>query len=361
MIPLALPRPAAHRNAFRRRAAQLVVAAVVVAFAAPAAPPMTAAAAPVAPVAPAVFASSFENGDPQPLASTPEGSPVNVTGTIPPGSLSAYVTQVTASKENGPGEVAANLLDDNANTKWLAFASSGWVVYQLGSPAVMTEYHLTTANDAPERDPKNFSVEGSVDGSTWTTLDTRSNQAFPERRAGYDFSTSNTTAYSWYRLSIAANGNGGLIQLADWDIRDARASTPGMLAGIGSGPSNGPTSKQGVGFSGTKALRFGGKHTGEGRAAASDLLFDRVGAALTRDSELSYQVFPDLAKDVQYPSTFVAVDLVLDDGTTLSKKTDLQDANGFGVSARAHGEQKLLFANQWNSVRIPLGALAGRR
>jgi len=214
------------------------------------------------------------------------------------------------------------------------------------------------ANDAPERDPKNFSVEGSLDGSTWTPIDTRTNQTFPKRQAGLDFSTKNTTAYTFYRLSISANvGSSGLTQLADWDIRDTRPGAAGMLAGIGSGPANGPTSKPSVGFSGTRALRFGGKHSGGGPASASDLLFDN---AVTVDSELSYQVFPDYAGDLQYPSTWVAVDLVLDDGKTLSRTANLVDANGFGVSARAHGEQKLLFANQWNSVRIPLTALAGR-
>ncbi len=286
-------RPVAGARAARRGPGRIavVVTAVVVGLVSPAVPAASADTPAAAGTTTAAFASSFESADPQPLRSTSYGDPVNVTATIPPGSLSADVTKVTASKENPPGEVATNLLDGNPNTKWLAFVNSAWIVYQLSSPMVMTDYHLTSANDAPGRDPKNFSVEGSVDGSTWTTIDTRTNQSFPNRSTGYDFSTNNTTAYGWYRLSIAANtDSGGLTQLADWDLRDARPGSAGMVAAIGSGPANGPTSKPSVGFTGTKALRFGGKHAGSGPAHTSDVLFDQVGTPLTQDSELSYQV-----------------------------------------------------------------------
>jgi len=43
-------------------------------------------------------------------------------------------------------------------------------------------YTITSANDAPERDPANWALLGSNDGgATWATLDTQINQVFTDR------------------------------------------------------------------------------------------------------------------------------------------------------------------------------------
>ncbi|MEU5671966.1 discoidin domain-containing protein [Micromonospora sp. NPDC047753] len=122
------------------------------------------------PATPGNFTSSFESADPQPATSTvevgPSGKPVqaNLSGKVAtlPGSMLGQVSAVTASDENKPREVAANLADDDPSTKWLVFASSGWVTYQLATPATVRRYSLTAANDAPTRDPKDFVVQGST-------------------------------------------------------------------------------------------------------------------------------------------------------------------------------------------------------
>ena len=306
------------------------------------------------------FLSSFESGDPQPRANVPYGTQENVTGKIPPGSLSAYATGVTASAENPPGEAATKLLDNNSNTKWLAFVNTAEIVYQFGRPLVATDYAMTSANDSPERDPKNFTVDGSNDGTTWTPIDSRTDQVFSARQAEKVYRTSNTAAYTFYRLSITRNSGAPLTQLADWDLRDGTPGATPMIATVAAGPTNGPTSKSGVGFSGTHALRYGGKHIADGPASASALLYDNLNQPIARNTELSYLVFPDSSSDLAVPSSWVAVDLVLDDGTTVSQKVNLVDNNGFGTTARDHGQQKSLFENQWNSIHIDLGSVAGR-
>src|ERR1700761_3895037 len=102
--------------------------------------------------APGDFSSSFEPSDQHPTASTPEldasGKPVqgNLTGSAAaglPGSLLKQVTAVTASGENAPGEVAVNLKDNDSSTKWLVFATTGWVTYHLAAPAAVVKYSLT--------------------------------------------------------------------------------------------------------------------------------------------------------------------------------------------------------------------------
>ncbi len=314
---------------------------------------------PAAEAAPPELRTSFEPGDAPVSVSTPYGPQTNVSGFIPPGSLSADVSGITASAENPPGEAAVKLLDNNPGTKWLARERTATLTVTFTKPVVATEYAMTSGDDAPERDPKDWTVQGSDDGSTWTTIDDQRGQSFSGRRQLVRYPTGNRTAYRSYRLQITANAGSDLTQLADWDLRDARSTASPMLTSIAGGPSNGPNAKPGAGFTGAHALRYGGSHVSDGAASATNLLLTGVGQRLTRTSELSYLLFPDRTKDLKVPSSWVAVDLVLGDGSTMSSRTELVDANGFGVSALAHGQQKALFENEWNSIHIDLGSLAG--
>ncbi|MGX6608110.1 GH92 family glycosyl hydrolase [Micromonosporaceae bacterium Da 78-11] len=338
---------------------RLVLAAAVVLAGIPFVP-SAAAAAPAEGADRPAFQSSFEQADPQPQTSTPFGEQKNVSGQIPPGSLSAYVTAVSASAENPPGEAASRLLDGNANTKWLAFATTAEIVYRFDRPVVATGYAMTSADDEPGRDPSKWTVEGSTDGTSWTLLDTRTEQKFSTRRQELTYQATGTTAYTSYRLSITANNGAPITQLADWDLRDGRTGEQPMLATVAGGPAGGLNSKAGVGFAGVRALRYGGKHVTDGPAAASDLLFADVHQRITARTELSYLIFPEGSSDLAVPASWVAVDLVLDDGTRLAAHPRLVDANGFGATARDHGKQKSLFENQWNAVHLDLGSLAGR-
>ncbi|KAK9819776.1 hypothetical protein WJX72_002242 [[Myrmecia] bisecta] len=85
---------------------------------------------------------------------------------------------VRASGENAPSETAVQAFDGRADTKWLDFGGANggltWLEYRLPNmalPAVVDEYALTSANDSPERDPCNWTLEGWADGENWTALD----------------------------------------------------------------------------------------------------------------------------------------------------------------------------------------------
>ena len=144
-------------------------------------------------------------------------------GSLPP---PLPVSAVTASAENPPNETKEKLTDGDENTKWLAFAPTGWVAMQLAEPAAVTKYSLTSANDAAERDPKNWTLQGSNDGSTWTDLDTRTNEVFADRYQRREFELTNTTVYAHYRLDITANSGAPLIQLADLAVLHRRPQPP---------------------------------------------------------------------------------------------------------------------------------------
>jgi hypothetical protein len=83
-----------------------------------------------------------------------------------------------------------------------------------GSTAfVVTRYTITTANDVPTRDPRDWTLQGCPDescmvgvGTGWVTLDTRTNQfAGAARFQTNSYTFSNTTAFRQYRLRVTAN------------------------------------------------------------------------------------------------------------------------------------------------------------
>ena len=139
----------------------------------------------------------------------------------------AEITSVTATAENAPNEVAANLADGDPGTKWLAFEPTATLTMQLAEPLVLAQYSLTSANDSAERDPRDWTLQGSNDGETWVDVDSRSGETFPERFQVRDFEIAEPgEAYTAYRLVVTANGSGGLTQLAEIELFDGESVTP---------------------------------------------------------------------------------------------------------------------------------------
>ncbi|MEU6645608.1 ThuA domain-containing protein [Saccharomonospora sp. NPDC046836] len=136
------------------------------------------------------------------------------------------VVEVTASGENPPNETKDKLVDGAANTKWLTFARTGWVTVQLAEPAAIAHYALTSANDYPGRSPRDWTLQGSADGQTWTDLDRQTGQTFPDPFQTKEYRFDNTQAYQHYRLDITANNGEPLIQLAELELYTADAEPP---------------------------------------------------------------------------------------------------------------------------------------
>jgi predicted alpha-1,2-mannosidase len=318
------------------------------------------------------FTTSFEQGQPQPdWTSTAEtgtdGKPMvsGVTaGTLPvvSGSIKDKIAEVTTSGDNPPNETAQKAADEDPNTKWLTFASTGWLQYRLSEDVTVKKYALTSANDFPDRDPKDFALQGSSDGSTWTTVDSRTGQTFAKRFSSHVYDVANPGAYRYYRLNITANNGSDGTQLADLILSDgspAQPPTAGMTTEIGKGPSSGPDVKPNVGFTGLKALEYAGTHTQAGAVHAYNKLYD-VHVKVNPNTRLSYEIFPELTGgDLAYPSTYASIDLHFTDGTYLSRlPRPAQDEYGNELSPRGQGDAKVLYASQWNQVSAELGQVA---
>ncbi len=143
------------------------------------------------------------------------------------GGLVNRATGGTASASSNPiaAETAPNAFDSNANTKWLGTVGTGtvkaWLQYQFAGTTAyaVKQYTVTSANDAQQRDPKNWNFQGSTNGTSWVTLNTQSNQVFGGRFETKSYSITNTTAYRYYRLSITAtNGSTDYAQVAEMQL-----------------------------------------------------------------------------------------------------------------------------------------------
>ncbi len=125
------------------------------------------------------------------------------------------VITVTARGENPPNEGVNKVYDGDPNTKWLDGSRTSWVQFAVDPPQVYNAYYVTSGNDAPDRDPKDWQIQVSNDGTNWTTLDTKTGQSWPRRNQLRRLQFTNTTPYAYYRFNITANNGSGAIQLSE--------------------------------------------------------------------------------------------------------------------------------------------------
>ena len=129
--------------------------------------------------------------------------------------IEAYGVNIDITDNGGTYEVShtpvnnnesgAKLFDNTSSTKYCTFINASDEVvmtYHSTQSARLTSYTITSANDFDGRDPKNWRLEGSSNGTNWETIDTRSNQSFSSRfqKKTYDVTTSKK--FSHYRLVV---------------------------------------------------------------------------------------------------------------------------------------------------------------
>ena len=84
-------------------------------------------------------------------------------------------TAITATSSSG-GNVSSSLVDNNARSYWLVGALPASATIDMKKAMLCDGYRWFTCNDVLDRDPLNWTVEVSADGTTWFTADSRTNQ-----------------------------------------------------------------------------------------------------------------------------------------------------------------------------------------
>ena len=154
---------------------------------------------------------------------------------MPPSAVEASGSQtngviIVSPGGNSPGgEQGWHLF--NPSSKWLVRQKTAWIVYQFanGDSWALTNYVIVSANDAHDRDPRSWRVEGSNDlqgntaadvgNATWTTVHEHTAFApFDAFDKAYEFSCAdNRVPYKAYRLNVLLNwGAADLMQIGRW-------------------------------------------------------------------------------------------------------------------------------------------------
>lgn len=122
--------------------------------------------------------------------------------------------------------------DGTSSTKWCIEGPGSTVQWQveLPDPAVVTSYRLTSANDVPQRDPQQWTLSGSADGSSWTTLDERALPApFESRFQTKEFTCATSGSYRFYRFDFVPEAGVSHFQVSE-------IALSGVELGAGVGP-----------------------------------------------------------------------------------------------------------------------------
>ena len=171
--------------------------------------------------------------------------------------------QITSSQEHPLLGAAVNAFDGNVETRWLDYApfkdggcwiqceyvrrsellitnvsQLGMITHLLATPTLLLGklpqissnltasatrgartlggYALTSANDIPTRDPKDWALLGSNDGGLkWETVDVRQNEIFSARLHRRVFKLAKPSNFALYRLQIQVRSRGDAMQLAE--------------------------------------------------------------------------------------------------------------------------------------------------
>ncbi|MHC3458751.1 acid phosphatase [Streptomyces flavovirens] len=309
------------------------------------------------------WATSYEPGTPRPAGFPAQGHTRNLRG-----ETAQVTTTVSDVRSDHPNDTSAtegvrSLADQDPGTKWYArdsgrptAAGPVHAIYSLRTPAAVTGYSLTSANDAPPRDPAAWTVLGSdsdlaakdADDSSWKVLDQEKGQRFGARGQSNFYPLGTVHAYRHYQLRITDNcadrcegsaADREKLQLADWTLRSSAGSSASALGvGIESADAVGAAD-------GSAALRYAGRVLASGPASSTVVLRSGLDVPLVSTSRLSYAIRPDDAA-----SAHVALDVVLTDRDGRHPRTHRAGSGGTTV-----------VPGEWTTVSADLGALAGQR
>lgn len=125
------------------------------------------------------------------------------------------------SSSTTDNQTIAMLNDKNENTFFeiATFVPNSWIQFKLKNPAIAKGYSIVSSNNEL-CDPKNFKLEVSVDGTTWTRFGTTVyGQSFSGRYQSAVVSlNTNLKAYSYYRLTILAVNGGPSLKISEFQL-----------------------------------------------------------------------------------------------------------------------------------------------
>ena len=149
--------------------------------------------------------------------------------------ITDLATNVTCQYNDSPsGEGVKNSFDNNPGSKFLTFNASAWLQFEMEDVYQLEKYTITSANDAPMRDPKDWVLKGSNDGEVFTDIDIRVDENFSDRGQTLEFILDNAPAYKIYRFDFTHKGldhfGRAVLQLAEIELVGKKQADNEMIA-----------------------------------------------------------------------------------------------------------------------------------
>ncbi|MFF7308903.1 glycoside hydrolase N-terminal domain-containing protein [Streptomyces sp. NPDC008137] len=145
---------------------------------------------------------------------------------------SPKVTAPGGPYDSSPSEGVDKTCDGDPGTKWCVEGPGSRVRWQveLPEPVAVASYRLTSADDVPQRDPREWTLSGSADGATWTTLDRRTLEApFESRFQTKEFTCADTAAYRFYRFEFVPKAGVSHFQVSEIGLSGVDLGAGGAL------------------------------------------------------------------------------------------------------------------------------------
>ena len=124
-------------------------------------------------------------------------------------------------------------MDGSQDTKWCVIHDGRPVIWQLDSGKDGTaprEYHLTSAEDVPERDPRTWKLEGSADGKVWTLLDEHKKEPlFAKRHETRSYKVAHPAACRFFRFTFMPNPGVTHFQVSEIQLDGVASEVFGQL------------------------------------------------------------------------------------------------------------------------------------
>ena len=142
-----------------------------------------------------------------------------------------YPIILTNAQPKNQAEQVDKLFDGKTTTKWYTQAGGSdsplsypiWAQIIYKEPIGIASYSIVSGNDMPDRDPKDWELQGSNDGSQWVTLDSQTGVTFSGRRQEKSFQLKEAGSYRYLRLYVTASRGGSnvALQMSELIFRDA--------------------------------------------------------------------------------------------------------------------------------------------
>ena len=84
-------------------------------------------------------------------------------------SSESYFTDGTSASNEGAFDVFDNKVGAG-EAKWCCDDAPQWLTVEFEDPVSLTHFTMTSSNDTPNRDPRDWQIQGSDDGITFTTI-----------------------------------------------------------------------------------------------------------------------------------------------------------------------------------------------